>query len=88
MFPLPSLWGSKVVKPWGCLEPAQASAVMLPLLRQEPLRGMKLPKLHLSIFGPLIVEPLLEVKWYRAAQDQAREASRSKLGSAMPHTPG
>lgn len=80
--------GVKGGKALGCLEPVQASAVMLPLLRQEPLRGMKLPKLHLSIFGPLIAEPLLEAEWYRAAQEQAREASRSGLGSAVPQTPG
>lgn len=63
------------------------SAVRLPLLRQEPQRGIKPPELHLSIFGPLITEPQLEAEWYRAAQEQAREASRSYLGSAVPPTP-
>lgn len=65
-----------------------AGAVMLPLLRQKFLKGIQLPKLHLSIFRLLIAESLLEFEWYRASQDQARKASRSKLGSAMSQTLG
>lgn len=77
-----------MVKPWGYLEPVQASAIMLLLLRQKPLKGMELPKLPLSIFGLLNAEAPLEFEWYRAAQIRPEKQVRVHSWQPCPRHQG
>ena len=57
-------------------------------MEAEASKSYETAKITFERLEALIAEPLLEVEWYEVAQGQSREASGSKLRSAVPQTPG